>query len=146
VRVPVQVESWQTDYDREGGNVDVGTDWVKMLVNSSGYRLKASEIGYCFAFEFVVSMESNNGRIVLAHWVMKNVDVGADSVEMLLNSSGYRPKALEAGYCLHFGSLLTAESNDGRIVLAHWVTENLEPHLQTGTVIADVTVDLLAVL
>jgi hypothetical protein len=91
-------------------------------------------------------VESNDGRIAPAHWVMKNVDVGADSVEMLLNSSGYRLKALEAGYYLHFGSLVTAEPNDGRIVPAHWVMENLEPHLQTGTEIADVTVDLLAVL
>ena len=55
-------------------------------------------------------------------------------------------KALEAGYYLHLGSLLTAESNNGRIVPAHWVMKNLQPHLQTGTVIADVTVDLLKAL
>jgi hypothetical protein len=72
--------------------------------------------------------------------------VRTDSAEMLANSSGYRLKALEAGYCLHLGSLLMAESNDGRIVLAHWVMRNLEPHLQTETEIADVTVDLLAAL
>ena len=65
---------------------------------------------------------------------------------MLVNSSGYRLKAWEAGYCLHWGSWLMAESNDGRIVRAHWVMKNLEPHLQTEPVIADVTVDLLAAL
>ena len=68
------------------------------------------------------------------------------SVEMPVNSSGYRLKALEAGYYLHFGSLLTAEPNDGRIVLAHWVMKNLELHWQTETEIADVTVGLLVVL
>jgi hypothetical protein len=77
---------------------------------------------------------------------IQNVDVRTGSVEMLVNSSGYRLKALEAGHCLHLGSLLTAESNDGRIVPAHWVMKNLELHLQTETVIADVTVDLLAAL
>lgn len=50
---------------------------------------------------------------------IQNADVRTDSVEMLASSSGYRLKALEAGYCLHLGSLLMAESNDGRIVLVH---------------------------
>jgi hypothetical protein len=76
---------------------------------------------------------------------IRNADVRTDLVEMLANSSGYRLKALEAGYCLHLGSLM-AESNDGRIVLAHWVMKNLELHLQTETEIADVTVDLLVAL
>lgn len=46
---------------------------------------------------------------------------------------------------MHLGSLM-AESNDGRIVLAHWVMKNLGLHLQTETEIADVTVDLLVAL
>jgi len=72
---------------------------------------------------------------------IQNVDVKTDSVGTLVSSSGYRLKALEVGYCL--GS---AESNDGRIVLAHWVMKNLEHRLQSEPVIADVTVDLLIAL
>jgi hypothetical protein len=75
---------------------------------------------------------------------IQNVDVRTDLVGMLVSSSGYRLKALEVGYCLHLGSL--AESNDGRIVLAHWVMKNPKPQLQSEPVIADVAVDLLAAL
>ena len=73
---------------------------------------------------------------------IQNVDVTTDSVEMLVSSSGYRRKALGVGYCL----LGSAESNDGRIVLAHWVMKNLKPQLQPELVIADVIVDLLVAL
>jgi hypothetical protein len=76
---------------------------------------------------------------------IRNVDVRTGSVEMPVNSSGYRLKVLEVGYCLHLGSL-TAESSDGRIVPAHWVMKNLKFQLQSELVIADVTVDLLVAL